>query len=163
MREGEEPLAVGDHAGALAVRADAGRRARLSTRAAADVACGLDVDGHADLDALERVLEGDADARLQVCAALGPWASGSARAAPEERAEVAEQVGEVAEVDVLEAPASGEALRAVLAKPVVRLALLGVREDVVGALDVLEPLLGRGVVGVAVGVQFARELSDTPS
>ena len=45
---------------------------------------------------------------------------------------------------------------------VVLLALLGVREHVVGALDLLEALLRRRVVGVAVGVVLARELAVGP-
>ena len=42
---------------------------------------------------------------------------------------------------------------------VVLLALLGVRERVVGLLDLLEALLGRAVAGVAVGVVLAGQLA----
>ena len=59
-------------------------------------------------------------------------------------------------------PAAGNAAAAEAdehAAGVVLLALLGVRERVVGALDLLEALLGRRVVGVAVGVVLARELA----
>jgi len=87
------------------------------------------------------------------------WSSG-ALAAAEERAEVAEQVGEVAEVDVLEPDAARtEALRALGAVAVVGLPLLRVGEDVVRRLDVLEPLLRRRVVRVAVRMEFAGELA----
>jgi hypothetical protein len=59
MGEGEEALAVGDHAASLTVRARAGRGAGLCSRAAADVARGLHLDGNAYLDAAQRVLERD--------------------------------------------------------------------------------------------------------
>jgi hypothetical protein len=92
-----------------------------------------------------------------------------ARGAAAARA-AAEQVGQ----DVAEA--SGlEAAEAALARPlpgarpaaraeedpaaVVLLALVRVADDVVGRLDLLEALLGRRVVRVAVGVVTARELA----
>ena len=126
------------------------------------MAGGLDLDGHADLHALERVLERDADARLEVGAPLG-LRSPRPLAAPEERAEVAEQVGEVAEIDVLGSGRRPDRTRPAArgrcrAEAVVRLALLGVREDVVGGLDVLEPLLRGRVVRIAVGMELAGEL-----
>ena len=161
MGEREEALAVGDDAAALAVGARAGRGAGLGAAAAADVTGRLDLDGHADLDARERVVERDPDARLEVGAALGRGRAGTL-AATEERAEVAEQVGQVAEVDVLVARAARpEPLprRACRAVAVVRLPLLLVGEDVVRGLHVLEPLLGRRVVRVPVRVQLAGELA----
>src|SRR4029078_7940158 len=83
-----------------------------------------------------------------------------ALAAAEERAEVPEQVGEVAEVDVLEPDAARpEALRALGPGTVVGLPLLRVREDVVRRLDVLEPLLRRRVVRVSVRMELAGELA----
>ena len=45
------------------------------------------------------------------------------------------------------------------AAAVVLLALLGIRQDVVGLGDLLEALLGRGVPRVAVRVVLARELA----
>src|SRR6185369_15302806 len=63
---------------------------------------------------------------------------------------------EVAEVDVAALEAAATVCRA---EAVVLLALLGVREQVVRALDLLEPLLGRGVTGIAVRVVLARELA----
>jgi hypothetical protein len=116
------------------------------------------------LDALERVLEGEIDLHLDVAAALG---AGSSRARPaaaaaaaedaaEEIAEVAEITDvEVAEVDVATLEAAAPVRRA---EGVVLLALLRIREQVVGALDFLEPLLGRGVARITVRVVLAREV-----
>ncbi len=80
--------------------------------------------------------------------------------------DVAEVATEIAEVELLEAHAAEvrpraarEAARAGLAERVVRLPLLGVREDVVGALHLLEALLGAVVAGVPVRVVLARELA----
>ena len=160
MREREEALAVRDHAAPAAVRARARRRSGLGPAAATDVTGGLDLHGHADLHPRERVLERDPDARLEVGAALRARPPG-ALASSEERAEVAENVRQVAEVDVLEPAAfrAEAARRPFRAEAVVRLPLLGIREDVVGSLDVLEPLLRGRVARVAVRVELAGELA----
>ena len=160
MREREEALAVGDHAAPVAVRARARRGSGLGAAAAADVAGGLDLHRNADLNARERVLEGDPNARLEIGAPLGPRSAGTL-ATTEEGAEAAEEVRQVAEVDVLEARATGPEgpCRALRPEAVVRLSLLRVGEDVVGGLHVLEPLLRRRVVRVAVRVQLASELA----
>jgi len=126
------------------------------------VAGGLDVDRDAGLDAAERVLEGEAHLGLEVGAAP-PCRLGS-RPAPEAPAaaeEVAEEPTQVAEVEVArDVPASRVAAPTVgRAERVVLLALLGVREHVVGCLDLLEALLGGGVAGVAVGMVLAGELA----
>ena len=59
-------------------------------------------------------------------------------------------------------PAGPAAAERANAAGVVLLALLRVRERVVGALDLLEALLGRRVVGVAVGVVLAGQLAVGP-
>ena len=76
----------------------------------------------------------------------------------------AEEVAEVAEVELLEAhpahvlAAAREAAGAGLAERVVGAPLLRVREDVVRGLHLLEPLLGAVVARIAVGVVLASEL-----
>src|SRR5262249_17884766 len=153
---------LGEYAAALALRADLRRRAGLRAGAAALAARRLDLDRHLHLDALERVLEGEAHRGLDVGAALPGRLPRPARAAtaaaPAE--EPAAEVAEVAEVEVGEARAAGPAGDAAVrrAPGVVLLALLGVGEDVVGALDLLEVLLRSLVAGVLVRVVLAREL-----
>src|SRR5262249_27765148 len=75
----------------------------------------------------------------------------------------AEEVAEITEVEVAEvdvAEAAGAARPAVgRAERVVGLALLVVREHVVGGLDLLEPLLGLAVARIAVRAMLARELA----
>ena len=126
------------------------------------VARRVDLDRHPHLRAREGVLEGQPHARLEVGAALGLGPRPPAAAAAEDAAELPEQVGEV-DVLVGEAARPGTtrpgAARAVGAEGVELLALLGVGEQVVGALDLLEPLLGRGVTLVGVGMVLARELA----
>ena len=170
----EEPLALGLDPAALALRADLRRRAGLGARAAAGRTRLRRRDAQRDLRAGDRLLEGDRDRRLQVGAALGartgraaagaPARAGTARGAT---AAAAEQVGE----DVLEAtevargePAGRAARAATAAHPehaaaVELLALLGVADDVVGRLDLLEALLGLGVARVVVRVVLADELA----
>src|SRR5207342_3462114 len=94
VREAEEPLALGDHAAAATLRADDRRGARLRAGAAALAARRVELDRDLRLDALERVLEREGDARLDVGAAAGRLT----RAAAEHVTEASEQIGDVAEV-----------------------------------------------------------------
>ncbi len=130
---------------------------------AAHVAGGVDLHRHPCLDAPQRVVERETHARLEVGAPLRARTRALPAAAAEEAAELPEQVGEVADVDVLEArasrPSGPEATRPRSAEAVVLCALLGVGEEVVGALHLLEPALGVGVAGVRVGVHLADELA----
>ena len=123
---------------------------------------GLDVDRNANRHARERVLEGQIDRRLEVAPSLPARLASGVAAATEQ---VPEQVAEV-EVDVaegvrVEPVAGGEPALTAL---VVLLPLLGVAEHVVGALDLLEAILGLLVAGVLVGVigagEFAVRLLD---
>src|SRR5581483_2879520 len=162
----EQAVAVGDDARAVALRAGDRPRPGLRAGAAADVAGRLRLDRHPHGDALERVVEREAHARLEVGAALRPRPRrAAAAAAAEDAAQPAEQVGQVAEVDVLDANVL-EAAEGPGARPhpggaeaVVLPALLGVGEQVVRRLDVLEPLFGLLVARVAVRVVLARELA----
>src|SRR5581483_9388547 len=100
----EQAVAVGDDARAVALRAGDRPRPGLRAGAAADVAGRLRLDRHPHGDALERVVEREAHARLEVGAALRPRPRrAAAAAAAEDAAQPAEQVGQVAEVDVLDA------------------------------------------------------------
>ena len=160
MREAEHALALDGDAAALALRADLGCRSGLATRAAALAAGGLGLDRDLGLDSAQRVLEGEVDLGLEVGATAGPLAR---LTAAEDVAEASEEVRDVAEVEVevpAAAAAAGKSGAPVgRAEGVVLLALLGVREHVVGALDLLEALLGLLVARVRVRVVLARELA----
>src|SRR5207247_4316028 len=114
------------------------------------------------LDGLRRVVEPQGAARLHVGAAAGRL---TRAATSEPVAEASEEVGDVAEVEVEPAgPAAaptGKSARTPVgrAEGVVLLALLGVGEDVVGALDLLEALLRLRVARVLVRVVLADELA----
>ncbi len=150
MRVGRDPAPRAD-------RTDDRRCARLGPGAAAGVAGRLHVRSDRHLHACERILEGDVDVGLEVGAAFrlrpAPRPATATGAAAEEPAE------EIAEVEVLKLR-SPKALRtrpAVRrAEGVVGLPLLGIREDVVGALDLLEAGL---VAAARVGMTLARELA----
>ena len=162
MRDREEALALADDAAALAARAHRRRRSGLRARAAAGRAGRRDRHGDRHLRALHRLVERNVDLGLEVAAALRPVA----RAPPGAGRAGAEQVGEDVP-DPAEAAESGcarpERARVEAAEDpatrVVLLALLGVGQDRVGLLDLLEPLLGALVALVAVGVVLARELA----
>ena len=150
VREREQPLGVGDDTAAAALRADGGRGARLGAGSCAAVTGGLELDRHAHLGAAERVLERERRVRLDVGAALG-HGSALARGAAEDPAE---EIGEVEVRELRPALCAGTAVRR--AERVVGLALLGVGEHVVGALDLLEARL---VAAARVGMVLAGELA----
>ena len=162
MGEREEALRVGDDAAAAALRTGDRRRAGLGARAGARMAGGLDLGAHRHLNTLQRVLEGDVHLGLEIGAALRckscslrPRCRRTAAASEE----AAEEIAEIAQVEVLELRPAGAAHRAAAvrrAERVVGLALLGVGEDVVGALDLLEARL---VAATRVRVMLPRELA----
>src|SRR5256886_13339478 len=160
LRQDEESLALRHHTTAVAFGADLRRRAGLRARAVALRARRLQRDRDLRLDTLERVLEGEIDLHLDVAAALGAGSS-AARPAAEDAAEEIAEVAEVADVEVAEVDVAAlEAAAPVRrAEGVVLLALLRIGEQVVGALDFLESLLGRGVARITVRVVLARELA----
>ena len=117
--------------------------------------------GDRDLRTLHRLVERDVHLGLQVAAALGPV--GRAPADPAGAEEVGEDVPDPAEAAKAAGAAAGpERARIEAAEDpaagVVALALLGVGQNVVGLLDLLEALLGRLVALVAVRVVLPREL-----
>ena len=103
-------------------------------------------------------------ARLEVVSPRRPASLAPAGAAAEH---AAEEIAQVAEVELLETNAtgasapvcSGESPPARGAERVVGAALLGVGEQVVGGLDLLELLLGAVVARVPVRVVLARKLA----
>ena len=123
-----------------------------------------DRDGH--LRALDGLLERQRDRRLQVAAALGHGLRAHAAAAPAARGveDPGQDVREGAEVGPGGAAAGGSAAAERpgpaedAAAAVVALALLRIAEHVVGLGDLLEALLGAGVL-VRVRVVLARELA----
>ena len=159
LRERKEPLALGLDSAAVALGADDRGSSGLCAGAAALAARRVHLDGNLRLHALERVLEGEVDDRLDVGAAHPGRLSPAAPAAPGAE-DPAEDVAEIADVEVAEVEvAASEARRAVGAEGVVLLALVGVGQEVVGRLDVLEPLLRGRVARVPVRVVLAGELA----
>src|SRR3954471_17631037 len=164
LGDGEQPLALRLDAAALTARAHLRARARLGARAVARAAALGRRDDDRNLGAVDRLGERDLRLDLEVAAGLGPWAAPPAPAATAARpaALAAEQVGqdvaEAARVEAAEAAALTAAGRAEAA-PVVGLALVGIAQQVVGLLDLLEALLGLLVVRVAVGVVLTDQLA----
>ena len=111
---------------------------------------------HRRLEALERVLERDPHLDLDVRPALAALRAAAAAAAAASAAE--EPAEDVAEVEVAEVDVGRPRPAVGRAEGVVLLALLGIGEDVVGLLDLLEPLLGLGIARVVVRVVLAGEL-----
>src|SRR5262249_35106148 len=114
--------------------------------------------------ALQRIVEREVDDDLEVVAAscLRPLGAATRTTAPAEHAaEQVAEIPEIAKVEVLEidVPAREAAAAVRGAEGVVLLTLLGIREQVVRALDFLETLLGRRVAGVPVRVVLACELA----
>src|SRR4029077_6939607 len=116
--------------------------------------------GDAHLRAGEGVLERQPHTRLEVAAPFGLRPRAPPAATTEDSPELTEQVGEV-DVLVGEASAAGPSgsARPVRAEHVELLAPLRVRECVVGALDLLEPLLRRSVSLVRVGMALPGQLA----
>ena len=98
LREREETLRVGDDSAPAALRAGHRRRSGLRTRSVADGAGRLDLDGHAHLHPLERVLEGNADVGLEVV----PANRLPARRSPASTEHPTEEVAQVREIELLE-------------------------------------------------------------
>src|SRR5205823_6543743 len=130
-------------------RADDRRRSGLRSRAPALAARRVDLDGNLGLDTLQRVLEGQVDGRLDVGAPQTPLAAATRAAPPAAAEQPPEDVAEVPDVEVgteVDVAPAEPARTAVGAEGVVLLPLLGIGEEVVGGLDVLEALLGLGVL-----------------
>ena len=135
-----------------------GRRARLRSGAAAGVAPAEDRELDLLLGPVDRLVERDPEVVAQVRARLGP--GGATLAAAHRPAEEGvEDVGEAAEAGSVEAFGAARARDAGLAEHVVRLAPLGIGEDLVGLVDLLEPLLG-GRILVDVRVPLLGELAE---
>jgi hypothetical protein len=115
-------------------------------------------DGDLLLHPEDRIFKGDGQVLANVVAALCPAAppAAAASATSEQVAEAEHLSEQIAEVHLLEAasalsaaPAVGEG---VMAEAVVGGALLLVAQNRIGFAALLEALLGRVVVGIAVGV-----------
>src|SRR6266508_4620845 len=158
LREPEEALALDGHAAALALRANLRRRAGLRPGAAALAAGGLRLDRDLRLDSAQRILERQAHLHLEIRPSAGTLPLRATSEDVTQPAEAAEEVADVTEVEI-DSGAAGEAPAVPRAERVVLLALVGVGEDVVGGLDLLEPLLGLLVARVLVGVVLADELA----
>jgi hypothetical protein len=107
------------------------------------------------LGALDDVGEFDGEVVAEVCAALAAAAPlASATPAEDVSEEIAEEIGEIPQIaEILESAATGPTrTHARVAEAVVGLSLRGIRQDRVGLRGLLEALLGRGVVGIAIGM-----------
>src|SRR5262249_40732534 len=142
LADREEALALGVDAAPFAARAGDRARPRLRAAAAAGRAAFRLRHGDLDLRPVDRLVEGEADLGFQVAAACLLGLRPAAAPAPAE--EVGEDVADVeaARAAAREGPAAGSAAEAAEHPParVVLLALLGIGERVVSALDLLELL-----------------------
>ena len=148
-------------AAALAVGADLGRRAGGAAGALAVGALLHAADRDLFLAAEGRLLKGYVHAGAQIVAAarrVGIAARGAEAAAEKAREDVA-QVAEIAEALKSAAAEAGGGIKGGVAELVVLRALVVVREDLVGLVDLLEPLLTGLVAGVQVRVILLCELS----
>src|SRR5207253_901126 len=122
LREREQALALGLHAAAVALRADDGSGARPRAGAAALAARGHHLDRHLRVDAVQRVLEREVHLRLDVVPAHGLARGTRARASAPASEDPAEDVSEIAEVEVPEVdvrPAGGTGTPVLRAEAVV--------------------------------------------
>src|SRR5204863_7184318 len=161
LRDREQPLPLRLDAAALAARADRRLRAGLGARAVAGGARRRQAHADGHLRALHRLLERDVDIRFEISPALGTRSAARAGAAGAEQ--VGEDVADPAEAaEAATAAAEGVRVEARAEDPaarVVALALVGVGQDGVRLLDLLEALLGRRVARVLVRVVLPRELA----
>ena len=132
-------------------------RAGLGARPVARLAPAEDRELDLLLGPVDRLGERDPDVVPKVRAGLRPAADAAATRRPAE--EGVEDVGEAAEAGGVEALGAARARDAGLAEHVVLLAPLGIGEDLVGLVDLLEPLRG-GRVRVDVGVPLLGELAE---
>ncbi len=149
LLDGEEALLHPHLADAVTGGAGLGLGPGLGAGAAAELA--LHQGGDADLDLLarDRVLESEAEVITQV----GTRARAAAAAAAEDVAEdIAEDVLETRPRKVSGAAETAARLDPGVAELVVGGAFLGVRENLVGQLGLLELGLGRRLAGIAVRV-----------
>jgi hypothetical protein len=153
----QEALLVHDLAAPAALLAPlaaaACRRARSRAILARDPTANLDLLG----GALGHLGQAQLDAGFQV----GPARRRARLAAAEAAEHVAEDVAEGGEdvAHVREAAAKTTAARPIMAEAIVQPALLGVRKHLVGLRGFLEASLGLLVAGIAIRVQFKRELA----
>src|SRR5688572_26990752 len=160
LLDGEEALRQAHRARAVAGLALLGLGARLGARAVAGLAGLHGRDADLGLGAARGLLERDLEVVAQVRAAEDGGAPARARAAEDVAEDVAEGLREPAEA-LLPRAAAHAHLRIHPGMPVgvVRAALLGLREHLVGLLRFLELLLGVLAVRIAVRVEFHRELA----
>ena len=155
LEDREQPLRFGLDPAALAARADRRRGARLGARPAAGRTGRRERHRDRDLCALHRLGKRDMYFGLQVAAALGASGAGAPAGVAEE---VGDDVPEAAEVPAAKRVRVETAAEHAAAR-VIGFALLGVGQDRVRLLDLLEALLGLLVVGVGIRVVLARKLA----
>ena len=154
----EEALLRAHLAHAAAGAAGARGRARPRAGAAADVATHRDIDGDLGRFAVERVFQADFHVIAQIGAALRRWAAATAAPAHEFAEDILEDIAERAEI-ARPRRAAMAVLERGMAEAIVGGPLLRVLQAVIGFVDRLEPRLGLGIAGVAIGVPAHRELA----
>ena len=148
---------------ATAIRAGLSRGACLSTAAGAGGALVQAVVVHILLATKGRLLEGQRDAGQHVVA---PLRAGTTRRTAAERTaeDAAENIAKVAEItkaaaEAATAVSAGRGVKGRVTKLVVLRLLLGIREDGVSLVDLLEVLFRLGITGVEVRVIFLGQLA----
>src|SRR5206468_3334703 len=151
--EREEALGLADAAGAAAVRTGLRLGAGLGAGAGAGLARHRGRDAHLRGFAGERLFQADLHVVAQIGAALGaiaaPAPAGHAENALEDVGEGGAETG----AEIVRAAAHA-LLEGGMAEAVIGGTLVGVFEDLVGLVDLLEALLARRVPGIAVGMPF---------
>jgi hypothetical protein len=115
------------------------------------------------LAAQENIVQINFEVVTEVCAAICPPAGAPARKAtpvPEDVSEeVAEEIREAAEIAEIRGAGLSGACDALMAETVIASPLLGIRKHRVGLRDLLESLLGVGIVGIAIRMALERQLA----
>ena len=153
---------------AAAVGTGLGGGAGLGTRAVAGGALVETVVGDVLLAAEDGLLKGQGHPHAHVVAplgavsALGAAAKAAAEDAAENIAEIAEVPESAAKAAAVAAARSRGGVKGRVAELVVLGLLVGVRQDGVGLVDLLEVLFRLGVAGVQVGMVFLGQLTVRP-
>src|SRR5262245_11669860 len=148
-----------DAAGAAAMRTGLRLGARLGAGAGAGLARHRGRDAHLRGLAGERLFKRDLHVVAKIGAALGTIAAPASTGHSENAFENIREGGAEAGTEVMRA-ATHPLLEGGVTKAVIGGTLVGIFQDFVGLVDLLEALLTRGVTGIAIRMPLHRELAE---